>query len=147
MGFLLKKSIKLNHFYFCIECDTIIHKLWECEKVVPIINGFLEFIKSECNINFKINMIDYIFGINAITNVTDGLNHCFLELKIFSFYHKYSTNESSQQILTVFLRQLKGLIVREKMLAIKNKCYDRFNVKWDKFVGIYDYRGPNIDMF
>ena len=127
-----------------VETGTIIHSLWECEKVYPLIDAFLSLIKRECHINFKIEMIDYLFGIDIINEFSLGLNHCLLELKIFTFYNS-GEGDDIKNLLPSFIKILGRLMVKEKNLAIQMNKYDEFACKWHSFSGLYDFRGPDID--
>ena len=130
-----------------IESGTIIHSLWECEKVFPLIDHFFTYIKDVCQLNVNIGMIDYIFGFARATKFSDGLNHCLLELKIFIFYNSKDWGEQNVQvILKRFIHMLARLMVKEKLLAIRNNKYELFVEKWDYFSAVYDFRGPDFEM-
>ena len=50
----------------------------------------------------------------------NGLNHCLLELKIFTFYNAEDWGDRSMEvILKQFIRILVRLIVKEKLLSIR----------------------------
>ena len=49
-------------------------------------------------------------------------------------------------ILKRFIHILARLMVKEKLLAIRNNKYDLFEEKWDYFSAVYDFRGPNFEM-
>ena len=68
-----------NTCNYCIEGDIIEHRLYECEKVVPIMQKIIVFLESECHIGENINMTNYLFGLKGERNL--ALNHILLELK------------------------------------------------------------------
>ena len=129
------------------ESGTIIHSLWECEKVFPLVDSFITYIRDACQLNINIGLVDYIFGYNKSVKFADGLNHCLLELKIFIFYNSVNWGEENIQLtLKRFIRLLSRLMIKEKLLSIRNNKYELFIEKWDSFSGIYDFRGPDFEM-
>ena len=38
------------------------------------------------------------------------------------------------------------LIIKEKLLALKNGNYETFRVKWENFTEIYDFYGPDCQV-
>ena len=67
-----------------IERDTIVHRLYECELVVPVVNQFLSLLQNECEQTINITMITFLFGIPG--NDYNALNQILLELKKSIFY-------------------------------------------------------------
>ena len=92
-------------------------------------------------------MIEYLFGSNRRAKFVEGLNHILLEFKIFIFYNSADwENENAESTLKRFICILKRLMVKEKLIAIRKNKYEIFIEKWDRFSGIYDFRGPDIEM-
>ena len=88
-------------------------------------------------------MEDYIFGLKGNN---EALNQILLELKVFNFYNlQENPNTSNETFQKTFLSRIKKLILKEKDIAILGNKYDEFEYKWDKYLLIYDYRGPNVD--
>ena len=70
-----------------------------------------------------------------------------LELKIFVFYNSEEWgDQNTELILKRFIRTLVRLMVKEKLISIRKNKYDTFINKWENFSGIYDFRGPDIEM-
>ena len=44
------------------ECDTIVHRLYDCEYLVQILSYIFSFLKTECSQLVNITMRDYLFG-------------------------------------------------------------------------------------
>ena len=124
-----------------IECDTIVHRLFDCEQIVQNISCIFSLLKNECNQFYNISMIDYLFGIQGGNNL--ALNHILLELKKFIFY---ATNEdlNSPTFCEQFLFKLRSLIIKEKRVSFENNKFENFCSKWEKFTSIYDFRGPDV---
>ena len=43
----------------------------------------------------------------------------------------------------LFVKALKSLIIKEKIIAAYSDIYATLDEKWTFFTGIYDYRGPD----
>ena len=125
----------------CIERDSVEHRLYECEKVVPIIQIVIDFLERECQIGENINMINYLFGFNGESNL--ALNHIILELKKMIFYNLLEFN-NPEAFCEHFFSKIRALIIREKYVAEKNDQLETFYKKWNKFTAIYDFRGPDL---
>ena len=125
----------------CIERDSIEHRLYECEKVVPIIQIIVDFLDRECQIGGNMNMINYLFGFNGEPNL--ALNHTILELKKMIFYNLLDFNNPDAFCEHCF-DKMRALIMREKTIAEKNDHLEIFYTKWNKFTAIYDFRGPDL---
>ena len=88
-------------------------------------------------------MEDYIFGLKGNN---EALNQILLELKVFNFYNlQENPNTSNETFQKTFLSRIKKLMLKEKDIAILGNKYDEFEYKWDKYLLIYDYRGPDVD--
>ena len=123
-----------------IECDTIVHRLYECEHLVVIISTIFNFLNTECE-QPEISLIDYLFVKQGDENL--ALNQILLELKKIIFY---ATMEDlgSPFFCEQFYCRLRTLIRKEKYVWGGNGKLDNFISKWVKFTSIYDFRGPDI---
>ena len=124
-----------------IECDTIVHRLFDCEKIVHIISKLFNYLQTECNQTENITMIEYLFGKQGSKYL--ALNQILLELKKAIFY---STTEelNSPAFCGRFFTKLRSLIIKEKRISSENNKLDVFFSKWDHFTAIYDFRGPDV---
>ena len=124
-----------------IECDSIVHRLYDCEKLTHITSSIFNYLKSNCNQPNSISMMEYIFGKHGGKFL--ALNHILLELKKTIFY---STTEeiSSQTFCEQFWNKIKSIILKEKRIFSENNKYETFCAKWDDFTHIYDFRGPDV---
>ena len=123
-----------------IERDTIRHRLYECETVVHKVESVFKFLKSNCRVSSQITVIEYLFGKIGPEHI--GLNHILLELKKCIFYSK-AEFISSPLFLNIFLFKVQNLIIKEKLVSLRNSKYDVFCNKWQNFTKIYDFRGPD----
>ena len=123
--------------------NSILHRLYDCEKLTDITNTIFNFLKSECGYSRTISIIDYLFGIQGGKYV--GHNHFLLELKKTIFYST-TADLNSQTFCGLFYNKIKDIIIKEKQLALKNGNFSQFCVKWENFTTIYDFRGPDIQM-
>ena len=106
-----------------VETDFILHRLYECVKMVPLINRFQYFLNHDCGINVTLGLVPYIFGFPESESYTDGLNHCILELKIYTFY-SYNENIATEEMFKIFLRILERLLIKEKQIALNTNKYE-----------------------
>ena len=124
-----------------LECDTIEHRLYNCEKIVPIVTGIFSFLENECNHSSSINMVEYLFG--KMGEKYLALNQILLELKKDIFYNA-NEFDSSEAFCEHFICNLRSLMTKEKQLAMKNNKFVNFSIKWEHFTAIYDFRGPDM---
>ena len=124
-----------------LEFDSIEHSLFFCSEIVQIISTFLKFLKDECGVTTNIGLIQYLFGVSE--SKQQGLNHVLLELKKAIFY-SWESNIGNDAFCEQVKNNIKKIIIKEKNVMVKNNQYDAFDTKWDKFVPIYDFRGPNL---
>ena len=129
----------------CVRCnwetDTILHQLWEFEKVVLLIQSILAEAQTWENWHEQIKVEDYLFGIEEVG--CEGLNHFLLELKIFIFYD-FVENEGLQLTIDRFYNKIRRLIIKEKHIARGEIRYERFVEKWQNYTQVYDFRGPDL---
>ena len=124
-----------------LEFDSIEHSLFFFSEIVQIISTFLKFLKDECGVTTNIGLIQYLFGVSG--SKQQGLNHVLLELKKAIFY-SWESNIGNDAFCEQVKNNIKKIIIKEKNVMVKNNQYDAFDTKWDKFVPIYDFRGPNL---
>jgi hypothetical protein len=123
-----------------LEFDSIEHSLFSCSEIVNILSTFFKFLKDECGVTTNIGMVQYLFGLSGNKNL--GLNHVLLETIFYSWDGNRENNTLCEQVKY----NIKKIIIKEKSVMIKNNQYEAFNIKWDKFVSIYDYRGPDLQL-
>ena len=76
----------------------------------------------------------------------EGINHILLELKKHIFY-----NWCAEIGVDAFCEQLKSkvktIIIKEKAIALNNNRLTLFSEKWEQFTAIYDFRGPDMQIY
>ena len=130
----------------CLERDTTLHQIYDCEKISNFISFIFEDLNTNCNTDLQIqeSRDQYLFGIQGKKHV--ALNQILLELKIFNFYYVRENPRIRNDILkNIFFARIEKIILKEKFIAVTNKKYDDFDEKWKMFTPIYDYRGPDPD--
>ena len=124
------------------ESDSIIHNLWDCFKIVPILSEIIKLVKDCTNLREDISMRQYLFGLCEAND--EGTNHVLLEAKMFLFYNlKDNINESVESSVNRFLGVVRNVMIKEKALARNAIRYSRYEEKWKLFTNIYDFRGPD----
>ena len=124
-----------------LECDTVVHRLYECEVIVEIITSVLTFMNTQCNQPKNITMVEYLFGLGGDRNI--AIDHILLELKKTIFY---STLEdlTNPSFCEHFQNKIRLLIIKEKLVMSENDKLEFFFSKWENFTTIYDFRGPDV---
>ena len=126
-----------------VETDFVLHRLYECEKITPLIKRLENFLNHDCGIHVDLDLIPYIFGFTTNESYTDGLNHCILEFKIYTFY-SYKENLTTEGMFGIFLNILERLVIKEKQIALTKNKLENFTQKWSDFrMGLYDFMGPD----
>ena len=129
----------------CTKCkvvtDTVSHCLWSCWVLVPFVNKFLDFLKQTCRVQENLGFVEYIFGVKS--NI--ALNHIFLELKKEVFYN-FDENIGVEAFCERFIEKIRKIMIKEKNCIKSNTMYDQYTKKWEKFVSIYDFRGPDLNI-
>ena len=97
----------------CEERGDIIHMLYECEKILPLMATLFTFLKQACHLNIDISMKDYLFGFTGAG--WEGLNLIFIELKKYMFYD-WSEGSSIEFHKIRFLNRMKRIMIKEKKL-------------------------------
>ena len=146
-NYLLRyKVVENDQCTLCGEHDTILHRIWSCREVLAFIESFFTFLNLECGTSLTLDSSrnEYLFGFEG--NISEALNHIFLEMKIFNFYTLPKDVGLGQDTLkNVFLNTLRKLIVKEKFVSLLKNDLDSFEFKWEYFTAIYDWRGPDFD--
>ena len=130
----------------CSKCDampdTIQHRLMQCQLLVPFVDKIFNFLNHQCQIEEPITIKNYLFGLLK----NPALNQSLLELKKLIFY----TWDPAMQVNTffdIFIAKIRKLMIIEKHIDLSNKSPDQYSEKWDKFKNIYDFNGPDIQIF
>ena len=130
----------------CSKCDampdTIQHRLMQCQLLVPFVDKIFNFLNHQCQIEEPITIKNYFFGLLK----NPALNQSLLELKKLIFY----TWDPAMQVNTffdIFITKIRKLMIIEKHIHLSNKSPDQYSEKWDKFKNIYDFNGPDIQIF
>ena len=128
----------------CNKCnvmpDTVLHRLWQCQLLQPYIDKIFFFLSQKCQIQETISLKEYLFGFS--NNL--GLNHALLELKKLIFY-SWDPNIQVNTFLDLFILTVRKLIIKEKQFINSAKTYDQLKSKWDNFIEIYDFNGPDAE--
>ena len=129
----------------CPKCevgtDTVSHSLWSCQLVVPYVDKFLEYLKQSCRIQENIGIKEYLFGVNS--NV--ALNHIFIEFKKEIFYN-FDQNVGVSTFCERLIEKIRKIMIKEKNCINSDKMYDQYIKKWETFISIYDFRGPDLNI-
>ena len=130
----------------CSKCDampdTIQHCLMQCQLLVPFVDKIFNFLNQQCLIQETITIKSYLFGFSK----SPALNQILLELKKLIFY----TWDPAMQVnsfFTIFISKIRKLMIIEKQINLSNKRFDQYSKKWEKFKNIYDFNGPDIQLF
>ena len=124
-----------------MEFDSIEHSLYSCSEIVQTLTTFFQFLKVECEINVNFGMVQYLMGFSGNENV--GLNHVLLEFKKAISY-SWDSNKDSDAFSEQVKYNIKRIMLKEKQNLTESYQYELYNLKWKKFVSIYDFRGPDI---
>ena len=71
-----------------------------------------------------------------------GLNHILIELKKELFYN-WDSEVSLERFLEKFEAKVRKKMILEKNCINSNKMFDQYSKKWENFIYIYDFRGPD----
>ena len=60
----------------------------------------------------------------------------------------YSSNEliDSPSFIEIYLKRIRSLMIKEKSINLKNNNMGAYETKWNYFVAIYDFRGPDLQL-
>ena len=73
------------------------------------------------------------------------LNHIFLEFKKEIFYN-FDKNVGIEAFCDRVIYKVRKIMIKEKNCIKTDKMYDQYIKKWDNFVSIYDFRGPDLNI-
>ena len=133
--------------YLCDKChydsgerDNIIHSIFNCIKVRPLVQRVFFFLINECNATKEITLTDYLFGFQGKEN--NGLNCILLELKQYIFYD-WGKIESINMKFKIFKNKIRKIILLEKNYYLSHNKLNDFFEKWKYFSPFYDMYGPD----
>ena len=130
----------------CEKChlsvDTILHCLYQCQLVVPFVDRISDFLRIQCNFQENIDSLQYFFGFK--NNI--AVNHIVLELKKELFYNWDSTVDVGI-FLERFVAKIRKIMIIEKKCIKTDKMFNQYSKKWNEFIVIYDFRGPDPSIF
>ena len=129
----------------CLETvDTVHHNLWLCDRLTSYLSTCFEFLKDECNLVDTITVEKYLFGFGGMK--MKGINHILLELKKHIFYN-WNAEVGEIAFCELLKSKVKSVIIKEKIIAQSKDQLTLFNEKWEKYTAIYDYRGPDNQIY
>ena len=138
---------KIKDSDLCGKCfestDTVYHNLWQCSRLTSYLSACFDFLKLECNLEDLINYENYLFGFTGVNR--EGINHILLELKKHFFYN-WKVEIGVRAFCELFQSKVRSLIIKEKIIAQKNNQLPSFYGKWGKYIAIYDFRGPDMQI-
>ena len=138
---------KIKDSDLCSRCfertDTVYHNLWQCSRLTSYLSACFDFLRSECNLEDVINHENYLFGFTGVSR--EGINHILLEFKKHVFYN-WNVEIGVNAFCEQFQSKLRSLIIKEKIIAQANNELSRFYEKWGKYIAIYDFRGPDMQI-
>ena len=133
---------KVRESDICDKCQvsvqTISHCLWQCQHVVPFVDKISDFLKGNCNLQENIECVQYIFGFKN----NAALNHIIIELKKELFYN-WENYADLDIFFDRFVAKVQKIMILEKKCIKSDKNFNQYCKKWEKFKGIYDFRGPD----
>ena len=129
----------------CSKCrvwpDTVLHCLWSCLLLVPYVTKIINFLKIKCKVTEDISMVPYLFGFRN----NAGLNHILIEFKKELFYN-WNENIGVETFCERFKVKIRKIMVTEKQIMLSKNQFDRYFEKWEKFIEIYDFLGPDCQI-
>ena len=60
--------------------------------------------------------------------------------------YNFDENIGVEAFCERIIHKIRKIIIKEKSCIKSNKMYDQFTKKWDKFIYIYDFRGPDLNI-
>ena len=82
--------------------------------------------------------MQFICGVKNNT----ALNHILIELKKELFYN-WDGQVGCEMFLERFVAKVRKKMILEKACIKSNYMFDQFSKKWENFIHIYDFRGPD----
>ena len=101
-----------------------------------------DFLRIQCNFQENIDSLQYFFGFK--NNI--AVNHIVLELKKELFYNWDSTVDVGI-FLERFVAKIRKVMIIEKKCIKTDKMFNQYSKKWNEFIVIYDFRGPDPSIF
>ena len=121
-----------------VSTDTILHCLWQCQIVVPFLDKISNFLKEQCNLQENLDCKQYFFGFKN----NAALNHIVIELKKELFYN-WDNYADLDIFIERFVAKVCKIMIIEKECIKSDQDFNNYCKKWDKFLDIYDFRGPD----
>ena len=75
-----------------------------------------------------------------------GINHILLEFKKHVLYN-WKSEIGVIAFCELLRRKIRSLIIKEKYIAQQNDNFSTFNNKWENYTSIYDFRGPDVQIY
>jgi hypothetical protein len=114
----------------CNEChklDDTAHYMFECPKVVPFWNSFMDWWNALSQSTTFLDKKSAFTGFSGKQDKVETLNACLLIAK----WHVYKSKINESEIFFYnFLRDFKYNIDIEKTIAIKNDKIEFYTIKW-----------------
>ena len=125
-----------------VSTDTVLHRLWQCQLVVPFVVKIAEFLKQQCNLQENIECMQFIFGFKN----NAALNQIIIELKKELFYN-WDIYADLDIFLEIFVAKVRKIMIIEKNCIKSETNFKQYCNKWEKFIDIYDFRGPDPSIY
>jgi hypothetical protein len=113
--------------HFCNKEDNVAHYLFECPRVVPFWNSFMNWWNTMTNGATYLDKRSALTGFVGKDPKLETLNACLLLAK----WHIYKCNlKESQPFFYNFLRDIKQHLEIEQDIAIRNNKTAKYNSRW-----------------
>ena len=106
--------------------------------MVPYVAKIIDFLKEKCNLQENIDGVQFICGVKNNT----ALNHILIEIKKELFYN-WDNEVGLEIFLDRFVAKIRKKMILEKNCIKSNLLFDQYSKKWNNFIYIYDFRGPD----
>jgi hypothetical protein len=127
---LYLKRIKRSDTDRCMDCNEIddtAHYLFECPRVVPFWNNFMDWWNAMTNSVIYLDKRSALTGFVGPQDIFQTLNACLLLAK----WHVYKRNlDESEVFFHNYLCELKYNLDSEKTIAIRNNKLQRYINRW-----------------
>ena len=134
--FLVKIKLKTNPL--CTFCgkhqETMIHLLWECDKVVSLLDNFDKWLIENVHSSINYNKKSFIFGIinSKHSNVQ---NLILMQIKHYIYSCRCLNKALNLQGLQ---KSIKNLYEKEKYAALLAQNIELFDREWAKWQVLLD---------
>lgn len=135
--FLYKIRIKDNNLCtFCnVHSETLVHLFWSCRIVFDFWDRIEKWINEKVNGSFSIIMFSVFFGISYNQECNKPFNYIIILTK----YYIYKCRINKKPLnFNIWKFEIKNALVTEKMIAIKNYRYAKFQKYWGKWIAIFE---------